>query len=79
MPTTSRASAANLMISNISLGAVRRFQLRHRRSGERVAIDLPHGSCLIMAGATQHHWLHQLPKTAQAVGARINLTFRAMA
>ena len=68
----------NPVIASISIGAVRRFQLKHRRSGERVAVDLPHGSCLIMAGATQHHWLHQLPKTAQAVGPRINLTFRAM-
>ena len=67
------------MIASLSLGAVRRFQLKHRRSGERVAVDLPHGSCLIMAGATQHHWLHQLPKTTQAVAPRINLTFRAMA
>jgi alkylated DNA repair dioxygenase AlkB len=32
-----------------------------------------------MAGATQHHWLHQVPKTSRPVGARINLTFRAMA
>ncbi len=66
------------VIASLSLGAVRRFQLKHRRSPDRVALDLPHGSCLIMAGATQHHWLHQLPKTAQAVGPRINLTFRKM-
>ena len=66
------------VIASISLGAVRRFQLRHRRRNERLAIDLPHGSCLIMAGATQHHWLHQLPKTARPVGPRINLTFRLM-
>jgi alkylated DNA repair dioxygenase AlkB len=66
------------VIASISLGAVRRFQLRHRRRSERVGLDLPHGSCLIMAGATQHHWLHQLPKTAQPVGRRINLTFRLM-
>jgi alkylated DNA repair dioxygenase AlkB len=69
----------NPVIASLSLGAVRRFQLKHRRTGERLSLDLPHGSCLIMAGATQHHWLHQLPKTAQAVGPRINLTFRAMA
>jgi alkylated DNA repair dioxygenase AlkB len=69
----------NPVIASLSLGAVRRFQLRHRRSGDRLAIDLPHGSCLIMAGATQHHWLHQLPKTTQPVGPRVNLTFRAMA
>jgi alkylated DNA repair dioxygenase AlkB len=66
------------VIASISLGAVRRFQLRHRRLNERLGLDLPHGSCLIMAGATQHHWLHQLPKTARPVGPRINLTFRLM-
>ena len=66
------------VIASISLGAVRRFQLRHRRRNERLGLDLPHGSCLIMAGATQHHWLHQLPKTARPVGPRINLTFRLM-
>jgi alkylated DNA repair dioxygenase AlkB len=66
------------VIASLSLGTVRRFQLRHRRSGARLALDLPHGSCLVMAGATQHDWLHQLPKTARAVGPRINLTFRQM-
>ncbi|MGH6898419.1 MAG: alpha-ketoglutarate-dependent dioxygenase AlkB family protein [Geminicoccaceae bacterium] len=66
------------VIASISLGAVRRFQMRHRGSSRRVALDLPSGSCLVMAGATQHHWLHQVPKTARPVGPRINLTFRAM-
>jgi alkylated DNA repair dioxygenase AlkB len=69
----------NPVIASISLGAVRRFQMKHRGSGERVALDLPPGSCLLMAGATQHHWLHQVPKTSRPVGPRINLTFRAMA
>lgn len=68
----------NPVIASISLGATRCFQLKHRSSGERIAIDLSHGSCLIMAGATQHHWLHQLPKIARPVGPRINLTFRSM-
>ena len=66
------------VIASISLGATRCFQLKHRRRGERVSIDLPHGSCLVMAGATQHHWLHQLPKTARPIGPRLNLTFRRM-
>jgi alkylated DNA repair dioxygenase AlkB len=68
----------NPVIASISLGAVRRFQLRHRRTRARVDLDLPHGSCLVMAGATQHHWLHQIPKTARPVGPRLNLTFRRM-
>jgi alkylated DNA repair dioxygenase AlkB len=68
----------NPVIASLSLGATRRFHLRHRRSKARLALDLGHGDGLIMAGSTQHHWLHQLPKTARPVGARINLTFRAM-
>ena len=66
------------VIASVSLGATRRFQMKHRRREERLALDLPHGSCLVMAGATQHHWLHQVPKTSRPVGPRINLTFRAM-
>jgi alkylated DNA repair dioxygenase AlkB len=66
------------VIASLSLGATRRFHLKHRTLDERIATDLTHGSCLIMAGATQHHWLHQVPKTARLVGPRINLTFRSM-
>jgi alkylated DNA repair dioxygenase AlkB len=66
------------VIASISLGATRRFRMKHREAGLRVALDLLHGSCLVMAGATQHHWRHQLSKTARPLGPRINLTFRAM-
>jgi alkylated DNA repair dioxygenase AlkB len=66
------------VIASVSLGATRRFQMKHRRREARVALDLPSGSCLVMAGATQHHWLHQVPKTSRPLGPRINLTFRAM-
>ena len=69
----------NPVIASISLGATRRFQMKHRMRDERLSLDLPPGSCLVMAGATQHHWLHQVPKTSRPVGPRINLTFRAMA
>jgi alkylated DNA repair dioxygenase AlkB len=68
----------NPVIASISLGAIRRFQMKHRGTSRRVALDLRHGSCLVMAGTTQHHWLHQVPKTARPVGSRINLTFRTM-
>ena len=63
-------------IASLSLGARRRFQLKHRRRDERVAVDLDHGSCLIMRGMCQACWRHQLPKTKKEVGPRINLTFR---
>jgi alkylated DNA repair dioxygenase AlkB len=68
----------NPVIASVSLGGVRRFQMKHRARDERLALDLPSGSCLVMAGATQHHWLHQVPKTGRPVGPRINLTFRTM-
>lgn len=64
-------------IASVSLGAVRRFCLRHRRrKGMRAELSLPHGSLLLMSGATQRHWVHAVPKTAVPTGERINLTFR---
>jgi alkylated DNA repair dioxygenase AlkB len=33
---------------------------------------------LLMKGTTQHFWKHQIPKTAKAIGPRINLTFRVI-
>lgn len=70
----------NPVIASLSLGALRRFQLRHkvRQDVPKLELDLPHGSLLVMAGPTQHCWQHQLPKTAKPVEARINLTFRVI-
>ncbi|WP_083607440.1 alpha-ketoglutarate-dependent dioxygenase AlkB [Thalassospira sp. TSL5-1] len=66
----------NPVIASLSFGGERRFHMRHNQSGERVSIDLPHNSLLIMGGAMQHYWQHQIPKTARPVEPRINLTFR---
>jgi alkylated DNA repair dioxygenase AlkB len=67
----------NPVIASVSLGATRRFCLRHRRrKDQRLDLPLAHGSLLCMSGATQHHWVHALPKTSAQVGERINLTFR---
>jgi alkylated DNA repair dioxygenase AlkB len=67
----------NPVIASVSLGAERRFCLRHRRRRDlKIDLPLPHGSLLCMSGATQHHWLHALPKTRRPVGERINLTLR---
>lgn len=68
------------VIASVSLGATRRFCLRHRkRRNLKLNLPLPHGSLLCMSGPTQHHWVHALPKTRTAVGERINLTFRVVA
>ncbi len=66
------------VIASLSLGATRRFQLRHRfhKDEPRLEFALSHGSLLIMRGATQQHWQHQVPKTKRPVGERLNLTFR---
>ena len=79
-----RELGARPVIASLSLGATRRFVFRRRpprgtrpAAGlERHELALPHGSLLLMAGDTQSHWHHALPRTAKPVGPRINLTFR---
>lgn len=67
------------MIGALSLGAVRRFALKQVADpAVKVALALPHGSLLRMAGDTQHRYRHALPRTARPVGPRINLTFRRL-
>jgi alkylated DNA repair dioxygenase AlkB len=69
----------NPVIASVSFGAARRFQFKHKRKPElRQTVDLTHGSLLLMRGATQHYWKHQIPKTTRPVDPRINLTFRVI-
>jgi alkylated DNA repair dioxygenase AlkB len=68
---------ATPLIASLSLGATRRFALKHRRDPQRkLDLALPHGSLLLMSGDTQRHYRHALPRTARPVAERINLTFR---
>lgn len=64
------------VIASMSLGAVRRFDFRHRQSGETVRTELPSGSVLVMSGESQKAWMHQVPRMAKVSEPRINLTFR---
>jgi alkylated DNA repair dioxygenase AlkB len=65
------------VIASLSFGAPRVFRLRHRQERSRgVAIRLESGSLLVMAGATQTHYQHALPRDAACTAPRINLTFR---
>jgi len=69
----------NPIIGSVSLGAERKFKLRHKKykeNGLKAEIMLQHGSFLLMKGPTQHHWMHEIPRTAKPIGPRINLTFR---
>src|SRR5690606_37562401 len=63
-------------IASVSLGAERKFVLKHKATKESVSIQLESGSLLLMKGLTQAHWLHSLPKTKKVPDMRINLTFR---
>jgi alkylated DNA repair dioxygenase AlkB len=66
------------IIASLSLGATRRFQFRHRKTKETITLELSEANWLVMAGETQRFWVHQVPKTREAVERRINLTFRRM-
>lgn len=63
-------------IASLSLGAERKFAFKHKFNKEKVELQLPHGSLLVMKGSTQSFWLHRLPPTKKVHTARINLTFR---
>ena len=72
-----RALGARPMIASLSLGAPRRFVLKRRADAAiKLALALPHGSLLLMAGDTQANYLHALPATTKPLATRINLTFR---
>ena len=64
------------VIASVSLGEERRFDFRHRITGETVSVVLPHDSLLVMSGPTQAHWMHRIARTKKSHAARINLTYR---
>lgn len=67
----------NPTIASISLGAQRRFAMRHKKDKQRkLTFDLANGSLLVMSGETQHFWQHSVPATQRIHTPRINLTFR---
>lgn len=68
------------VIASISLGATRMFQCKHRTDPtQRLSLPLHHASVLVMKGAMQEHWYHQVPKERGVTEPRINLTFRRIA
>lgn len=63
-------------IASLSLGAERRFDIRHNIRRKILHLPLAHGSLLTMGGAFQAHWQHRIPKQPAITSPRINLTFR---
>ncbi|MBV35496.1 MAG: alpha-ketoglutarate-dependent dioxygenase AlkB [Rickettsiales bacterium] len=65
------------IIASLSLGQPRAFHLKHKTNPSlRHKMTLNSGSLLVMKGAMQQHWLHQVPKEPKITQPRINLTFR---
>lgn len=59
-------------IVTVSVGATRRLRYREANTGPSQALDLEHGSALLM----DRSWYHSLAKTAKICGERISLSFR---
>lgn len=68
----------NTSIASLSFGAERKFAFKHRQTKHTLSLILESGSLLLMKGATQSNWMHQLPKTTKVTRPRVNLTFRTM-
>ena len=69
----------NPTIASVSFGATRRFDIKHKEiPGMQYQFELTSGSLLIMRGALQHHWIHQIPTQKKVTKPRINLTFRTI-
>ncbi|XP_051916477.1 alpha-ketoglutarate-dependent dioxygenase alkB homolog 3 [Hippocampus zosterae] len=75
------------VIASLSLGDSRVFSLRKKPRpeengdytyAERIKVPLGHGALLLMEGATQDDWQHQVAKEYHDRGPRINLTFRSI-
>ncbi len=64
------------VIGSLSLGGTRTFRIRHNMTKETKSFLVGNGTLIIMAGTMQKFWKHEVPKTTENVGERINLTFR---
>ncbi|MFQ3261162.1 alpha-ketoglutarate-dependent dioxygenase AlkB family protein [Reinekea sp.] len=63
----------------LSLGESRTLQLRHKsEKSKKHAIDLAHGSLLVMSKETQQNWQHAIPKRMKVKQPRISCTFRCV-
>ncbi|WP_230655688.1 alpha-ketoglutarate-dependent dioxygenase AlkB family protein [Psychrobacter sp. I-STPA10] len=67
---------ANPVIASVSLGATRKFVLKHKKTQDKVELYLESGQLIVMRGATQQYWKHCITKTKKVNTGRISLTFR---
>ena len=64
------------IIASLSLGATRKFVLKHKKTQDKVELYLESGQLIVMHGDTQTCWKHTITKTKTTADGRISLTFR---
>ena len=64
------------VIATLSVGAERVLRIRQRSGGPSAALDLAHGSLLLMWGNCQRDYKHCVPSVGKPVGERVSFTFR---
>ncbi len=71
-----RELGENPIIASVSYGETRLFRFVRNGFREKVGLNLEHGDVVVMRGALQHHWKHELPKQRKVESPRMNITFR---
>ena len=66
----------NPVIASLSLGAERPLVFQNKDKTETKTFYQPHGSLMLMKGATQSAWKHGIRKSKKISEPRINFTFR---
>lgn len=66
------------IVASLSLGATRKFVLKHKKTQDKVELYLESGQLIVMHGDTQKFWKHTVTKTKTISEGRISLTFRQM-
>ena len=64
------------VIGSLSLGAARKFRIRHNVKRNPRSFIQGNGTLIIMAGTMQQFWQHEVQNSKENVGERIKLTFR---
>lgn len=66
----------NPVIASVNYGATRKMIFRRNADKQKLIVELNDGDLLIMRGALQHFWKHELPKERRVEEPRLNVTFR---
>jgi hypothetical protein len=59
----------------LSLGATRRFSIRHRDGGHSTTFVVEGGDLVVMGGRCQRDWVHAVPKETRPAGMRVSVNF----